>query len=79
MLPHTHSLDQTARQLQGEVFRPDLQVTHLDDSGKRYLIDVTTVDMSSKAYRTEASRIPGEAASKAEEPKTHVNPRLMQI
>ena len=56
MLPHTHSLDQTAQQLQGEVFRPDLPVKHLDDSGKRYLMDVTTVDVSSKTYRTDASR-----------------------
>ena len=70
VLPHTHSLDKTAQQLQGEVFRPDLQVTHLDDSGKRYLIDVTTVDVSCKTYRSEASKIPGAAASKAEARKT---------
>ena len=69
VLPHAHNLDPRA-QPQGEVFRPDLQVTHLDSTGKRYLIDVTTVDVSSKTYRADASKVPGAAAAKAEARKT---------
>ena len=57
-------------QSQGGTFRPDLQVTHLDSTGKRYLVDVTTVDVSAAVYRADASKVPGAAAAKAEARKT---------
>ena len=37
-------------------FRPDLQVTHLDTSGKRYLVDVTKIDVTAASYCNGASR-----------------------
>ena len=69
MLPHTESME-SGTQSQGGAFRPDLQVTHLDSTGKRYLVDVTRVDVSATVYRADASKIPGAAAAKAEARKT---------
>ena len=69
VLPHTESMEQ-GTQSQGGTFRPDLQVTHLDSTGKRYLVDVTTVDVSATVYRADASKVPGAAAAKAEARKT---------
>ena len=60
---HAHNMDPGA-QHQREGFRPDLQVTHLDKTGERYSIDVTTVDVSFKTYRVDASNLPGAAAAK---------------
>ena len=45
---------------------PDLQITHLDDSGKRYLVDVTTVDVTAAMYCAAASRNSGAAAATPE-------------
>ena len=66
---HLVSMEQGTH-IAGGNFRPDLQVTHLDSTGKRYLADVTMVDVSSTAYLTDASKIPGAAAAKAEARKT---------
>ena len=69
VLPHAESLEQHVYP-QGEINRPDLQVTHLDNTGKRYLVDVTTVDVSAKIYRAEASTTPEAGAAKAEARKS---------
>ena len=53
-----------------EIFRPDVQVTHLDNTGKRYHVDVTTVDDSAKIYRAKASTTHGAGAAKAEARKS---------
>ena len=64
--------------LQGERFIPDLEVTHLDDSGRRYLVEVTTVEITAGTYRVDASRKPGVAAAKAGEEKPEsISPRSM--
>ena len=49
VLPHTESIGHE-RQSQGGTFRPDLQDTHLDSTGKRYLVDVTTMEVSATLY-----------------------------
>ena len=54
----------------GRVFRPDLQVIHLDTSGVRYLVDVTTVDVTAATNRGVASKKAGVDAAKAEGRKT---------
>ena len=69
VLPHAESLEQHVHP-QGEIFRPDLQVTHLDNTGKRYFVGVTTVDVSAKIYRAEESTTPGAGAAKAEARKS---------
>ena len=63
VLPHAENLEQHMHP-QVEIFRPDLQVTRLDKTGKQYLVDVTTVDVSAKIYRAEASTTPGAGAAK---------------
>ena len=55
---------------QGDQYIPDLQITHLDKSGTRYLVDVTTVDVTVSIYRQGASVQPGRAAAQAENHKT---------
>ena len=66
VLPHAPGDEVT----KGRVFRPDLQVTHLDTSGVRYLVDVTTVDVTAATNRGTASKKAGVAATKAEGRKT---------
>ena len=65
ILPHPPDAEQPAKQ-QGERYIPDLQITHLDDSDKRYLVDVATVDVTAATYRAATSRNPGAAATTAE-------------
>ena len=68
VLPHAPPSDAAnARDIH---FRPDLQVTHLDTSGKRYLVDVTTIDVTAASYCNGASKCHGAAAAKAEARKT---------
>ena len=45
-------------------------ITHLDTTGIRYLVDVTTVDVTAASYRLAASQEAGAAARKAEARKT---------
>ena len=52
------------------VFRPDLQVTHLETSGVRYLVDVPTVDVTAATNRGMANKKAGVAATNAEGRKT---------
>ena len=66
VLPHNPGDEVT----KGRAFRPDLQVTHLDTSGVRYLVDVTTVDVTAATNRGMASKKAGVAATKAEGGKT---------
>ena len=66
MLPHAPKVDSGA---QGEFYTPDLQMTHLDNTGTRYLVDVTTVDVTAATYRIDASKETGAAAGKAESRK----------
>ena len=66
VLPHAPEVDSGA---QGEFYRPDLQITHLDNTGARYHVDVTTVDVTAPTYRTDASKETGAAARKAESGK----------
>ena len=66
VLPHAPEVDRGA---QGEFYRPDLQITHLDNTGARYLVDVTTVDVTAATYRIDASKETGAAARKAESRK----------
>ena len=49
---------------------PDLQVTHLDTSGKPYVVDVTTIDVTAASYCNGGSKCHGAAAAKAEARKT---------
>ena len=51
-------------------YRRDLQITHLDTTGIRYVVDVTTVDVTAASYRLGASQEDGAAARKAEARKT---------
>ena len=63
---HTSQMLNNLQKQQGELYIPDLQITHLDYSGKRYLIDVTTVNVTAATYRAAESRNPGAAAATAE-------------
>ena len=65
ILPHLPDTEQPGKQ-QSEQYIPDLRITHLDDTGKRYLVGVTTVDATAATYRAAASRNPGTAVATAE-------------
>ena len=49
VLPYAPDVESGA---QGEFYRPDLQITHLVNTDTRYLVDVTTVDVTAATYRT---------------------------
>ena len=61
-----HLPDVANAKTKGERFIPDLEVIHLDDPGRRYLVDVTTVDVTAATHRVDASRKPGAGAAKTE-------------
>ena len=67
ILPH---LPEDTGNVQGHKYRPDLQITHLDKIGTRYLLVVTTVDVTASSYRQGTSTQPGKAAAQAEGRKT---------
>ena len=66
VLPHAPEVDTGA---QGEFYRPDLQITHLDNTGTRYLVDVTAVDFTVATDRIDACKETGASARKAESGK----------
>jgi hypothetical protein len=51
-------------------FRPDALITFLDGSGKTYMLDVTTVDVTASAFLENSRHAIGYAAKKAEARKT---------
>ena len=63
VLPHAPEVENGA---QWEFYRPDLQITHLHNTGARYLVDVTTSDVTAATYRIEAGKETGAVARKAE-------------
>ena len=62
-----HLPDKASAKTQGERLIPDLEVTRLDDSGRRYLVDVT---VTTATYQVDAGQKAGAAAAKAEGRKT---------